>query len=69
VFAPGKLIIWRPFKPIFFKNVFNIYLVVPGETDIPSAFTFRQLCEGLPVETEPTGTIFPVYSSHIKRLL
>jgi hypothetical protein len=24
--APGRLIIWRPFKPIFFKNLFNFYL-------------------------------------------
>jgi hypothetical protein len=25
--AQGRLVIWRPFKPIFFKNLFNIYLV------------------------------------------
>jgi hypothetical protein len=28
--ALGRLKIWSPFKPIFFKNVFNIYLIGEG---------------------------------------
>jgi hypothetical protein len=40
-----------PLKPIFFKNLFSIYLVGQGETNFILKFTFRQLCKESRVET------------------
>jgi hypothetical protein len=48
--APGRLIIWRPFKPMFFKYMLKIYLVGRGETDLILTYTFRQLCKESRVE-------------------
>jgi hypothetical protein len=30
--VPGRLLIWRPFKPIFFKYLFNMYLALAGKS-------------------------------------
>jgi hypothetical protein len=47
----GRIIIWCPFKLIFFKDLFNIYWVGWGETDFLLTFTFCQLYKELCVET------------------
>jgi hypothetical protein len=50
--APGRLVIWRPFKQIFFKYLFNISSVGAGRNRFILAFTFRQLCKELCVQTQ-----------------
>jgi hypothetical protein len=48
--APGRLLISRPFKPTFFKNLFNVYLIGAGKVNFLLTFAF-QSCKQSGVET------------------
>jgi hypothetical protein len=64
--APGRLIIWCPFKPIFFKRFFNIYFSGAGEKLIFNKHLhFACYVRSYVWEPELTGTIFPILSSDI----
>jgi hypothetical protein len=58
----GRLIFWRTFKPIFFKNLFNIYLVGAGKN---LYLHLERYVRSLVWDPELTGNIFPIYSSDI----
>jgi hypothetical protein len=60
--APGRLIIWPPFKPIFFIYLLNIYLVGLEKSDFPLTH-FSSYVRSRVWRHELTGTIFSIYSS------
>jgi hypothetical protein len=59
----SRLMNWRSFKPIFFKYLFNIYLVGAGLNWFSITFTLRYLCKTSRVETWVKMALYFRYST------